>query len=521
MLPTVSLVTSRFGVGPISVMAYGAVGDGVTDDTVALNAAFAAIALVGGQLFFPQGVFYAPNGIDFHSTVGESGNTYVLSGMGAKESIILTHNAAISLDLGGRNRVVIRDMGIRDDGTTAQVGIARYRNTVLDPPDGHGHQHSYENVYMEGMWSKAAIYSIGSEVNQHINCHIYQNGNGAGYYSAPTDLLSVDSLTPGTISGGSNTVNNFYSGSIVAAPSTTGGAVYFGLGIADQVNFYGTYLVGWSGGYNVKVGALTTDTMQGLKVFQGVRFEGTTDAINITGSQVQEIVCRECTFGQNPGLDINYTNIATSTGFENCVIENNQHYDRGMTIPVIEKSRIVVRDTSVYHATTLTVTGTGSHIASSYIECSGLSLGGSTVVYSSELAFVDGFNHLMRRRFGPNSKTSSGNSQGSVIVNRPFGTAPTGAEEGTLATAGASNWEPTLSGTTEDYPVFYDGSRWHALCPVYATPTTTGTQGTVAYDSSLLYIAAAASTWLTIPTVEGTVSYEDDTCMYDDAIVTY
>ena len=43
---------------PVNVLDFGAVGDGVTDDAVAIQAAYAAVAIVGGTLFLPSGNYY-------------------------------------------------------------------------------------------------------------------------------------------------------------------------------------------------------------------------------------------------------------------------------------------------------------------------------------------------------------------------------------------------------------------------------------------------------------------------------
>lgn len=67
---------------PINVVDYGAVGDGTTDCTSAINAAFAAASLssnVGGKIVFPPGTYVITNQITLPSLVNVT-----IEGMGAK-----------------------------------------------------------------------------------------------------------------------------------------------------------------------------------------------------------------------------------------------------------------------------------------------------------------------------------------------------------------------------------------------------------------------------------------------------
>ncbi len=473
----------------------GAVGDGIHNDTTAILAALAVIAPLGGEVRLTRAVYYVPNGINFYNTTNESNNTYKIKGVGAKESIIKTHNALVSLDLGGRNRVVLEDIGIVDDGTTAAVGIARYRENSQGA-DGGGNYHVYRNVYMEGKWSKAALYSIASEVNDHHSLEIHQNGNGAGFASGNTNFLSATLAGTPRVGYTSNTVNNFCGGSIFGAPSTSGGAIYLSTGITDQLNFFGTYLVGFAGGYIVKLGNDAADSVQGNKVFEACRFEGATDAFTITANQVWGLKVRHCTFGQDPGTDINWTNTGLSgTGLMDSIIEHNWHYDKGMTIPVITSSTIIIPGNSIYHGTIVTI---NEHIANSYLEGDHITLGASCYVYASIIIDSDNSAGTCRTKYGPNSKTSSGNAQGSVIVNKPFGAAPASPEDGTIVTAGASNWDVSGVASSVDFPIFFDGASWRPMIPIAGTPasaTATGAKGTIAFDGSYVYICIATNTW--------------------------
>lgn len=479
----------------VNVLDYGAVGDGITNDTAAINAALNAIKTTGGTVFLPKGIYYVPNGINFYNTVSDSANTFRIIGQGAKESIIKTQNALVSLDLGGRNRVHLIEMGIVDSGTTAEVGIARYRENSQGG-DGGGQYHYYENLYMEGKWSKAAIYSLASEVNTHVNLEIQQIGSGSAYYTASTNLLNA--TLAGTLRVGytSNTANTFLGGALIAGDAAFAGkAVYFGSS-AGNFQMFGTYLVATNfvgGGAIVKFGNASTDAFIENYNFSGCRFEGYTDAFNITASFVEGLNIQNCVFGQSVGKDINYTNSSLSVGLNNAFIANNYHKGQGLSIPVITGSRIVVEKSELFSFSAITINN--GNVVRSHIEGS-VNITGTTFVYASVITDVN--TSELRVKYGPNSKTSAGNDQGSVIVNQPFGTAPVNPLIGTIVTAGASNWDPSSTGTTGNFPVFYDGSNWREMTTLYATisgPTATGIKGTLAVDANYLYVCTAANTW--------------------------
>ena len=82
----------------ISVKDFGAKGDGVTDDTVAIQAAANAIPATGGTLFFPAGQYRIssaspPNAVLLHSLTAMrcDGATLVASGTNANATVLVSN----------------------------------------------------------------------------------------------------------------------------------------------------------------------------------------------------------------------------------------------------------------------------------------------------------------------------------------------------------------------------------------------------------------------------------------------
>lgn len=73
----------------VNVKDYGAIGNGVADDTAALNAVFAAVTGTSARVYFPKGVYTTTTGITFASSLNTA---YVIQGeteAGAGLSLVL------------------------------------------------------------------------------------------------------------------------------------------------------------------------------------------------------------------------------------------------------------------------------------------------------------------------------------------------------------------------------------------------------------------------------------------------
>ena len=480
--------------GVYDVKAFGAVGDGTTNDTAAILTAWGQIEATGGTLFFPAGT-YLVSGLDFSKGTVDTTHSWTIKGVGRKDSIIKsTGGVNILLDLGGRDRVFIEDMGFQNTTSALapdQICIARYR---VDGAGGHAHV--YRNVYVEGYFTKAILYSVSSEVNEHYGLEFINWGNGAAFASADTDFLVAgggQAVAAGTTS---NTVNNFYGGTLQGSESTTGGAVYFTTGNADNFNFYGVYFVGYTGGYVIKLGTNASDSVQGSKVFDGCRFEGTADAITVTAGQVQRIRVTTSTFGATGGEDVNWTNTTlTDVGALGWYFDSNIHYNQGLIIPVITSSIIRIPATGTsYHGASITI---NEHIANSYIEADHITLGASVYYYGSVLITNDYNAGTYNIKYGPGSSVT-GNNQGSIVTFQPFKAEPAAKATGTIVSADSSAWEPSQTGGSGMFPVFYNGTNWMPLVPRNATPATAAAtcyQGTIAFDANYIYVCTSDNTW--------------------------
>jgi hypothetical protein len=103
---------TKFGnAEPINVKDYGATGDGVTDDTDAITAAWADTVGRGAAIFFPGGT-YIFNGPAL--TFTESGQSVSITGVGAKETTIQLGSGDLLFDtLFGFDWFHLADMTIR------------------------------------------------------------------------------------------------------------------------------------------------------------------------------------------------------------------------------------------------------------------------------------------------------------------------------------------------------------------------------------------------------------------------
>ena len=135
----------------VSVMDFGAIGDGVTDDTAAIQAADDAVAATGsGIIFFPQGNYLCQSQLNkspFNTWIGTIGVQDPQTGT----HLILGHNGTlVDIDSGG-SILYCGNAGIRD---------MRLLGNMTSYPDGVGINFTaaagvvrrtyYENLYIYG-----------------------------------------------------------------------------------------------------------------------------------------------------------------------------------------------------------------------------------------------------------------------------------------------------------------------------------------------------------------------------------
>jgi hypothetical protein len=158
----------------VSVKDFGAVGDGVADDTVAINNAVAYLnTLGGGGLFFPAGTYLlsAPinlrSGIDYY---GLGWNSIVKQ----KSGIVATNLFGEATTTSATNSIIIRDLAI--DGNRTNVSFP------IDDGDGNAirlNQTSYSrffNLYIhDTIFNAISVYNSSND-NIISDCQISDIG---------------------------------------------------------------------------------------------------------------------------------------------------------------------------------------------------------------------------------------------------------------------------------------------------------------------------------------------------------
>jgi hypothetical protein len=146
----------------VSVKDFGAVGDGVTDDTAAINAAVAALVTAGGgTLYFPEGTYIVSAPINLRSNIVYQGHGWA--------SIIKQKAAVTGVNLLGEaspaaphSNIIVRDLQL--DGNRANA------NFPADDADGNAirlNQVSFsrfENLYIhDSIFNGISVYNASND----------------------------------------------------------------------------------------------------------------------------------------------------------------------------------------------------------------------------------------------------------------------------------------------------------------------------------------------------------------------
>ena len=190
----------------ITPQQYGAVGDGVTDDTVAIQTAITFVHSNGG------GVVYCKAGSYKYTTALDMTEfTYPVMVQGAGKATLFKPNlATVGIDCTGSSDLRFQDFQLVPVTTEPVAGF------LFAPTAGaECLRNKLINITTEGGFTKAAVYNYRSEEFTMLDCYIRNQTNGACAYwdTSDNDGVGEDITSPhATIANGtgSNTTKRFY-----------------------------------------------------------------------------------------------------------------------------------------------------------------------------------------------------------------------------------------------------------------------------------------------------------------------
>lgn len=228
----------------VSVMDFGAVGDGVANDTAAFNNALAYLRSLanGGTLNIPDPInFYAVTSVNCTNFSFNGGKFIAIKGQNHQTTRIYgTQNSAAVWDCTGTSNMTMSNLWLgTDPNVAAQCGLLLARSTTETQANGN----IFYNVFIQGNFEKAAFISIGAEgsrwfapsfrnpyplASPYKHCTFYtadQNGIGASslyqtIYAGAAISPSTDNamfkpmfLAENFVAGGNNVDNVVFEGS--------------------------------------------------------------------------------------------------------------------------------------------------------------------------------------------------------------------------------------------------------------------------------------------------------------------
>jgi hypothetical protein len=232
---------------PVNVLDFGAVGNGVADDTTAINNAIAYVKSLplGGAVYFPPGT-YATGEINATLCGSSFNQTVKLFGAGRFMTKIIPNGIyPVILNMMGSNDMQISDLTIDSSAYTSQCAIFLARTTVST----NCNNNKFSNVFTTGSYAVASVVSNGSESSNWFNCRFensyatadyrcFWTGGGAGVKA----LQNVTTINGGTVldTNNPNTDNKMF-GVEFYAPYASAAPVRFSSGAEYQ--FYGCTIV--------------------------------------------------------------------------------------------------------------------------------------------------------------------------------------------------------------------------------------------------------------------------------------
>jgi hypothetical protein len=219
-----------------NVKAYGAVGDGTTDDTAAIQAAYNAVPATGGDVIFPPGTYLITTGLSF----SKPGVRLIGLGGGAGPNDLGSVNASVRLLWGGTAGGTMVTFTAVSGATNQALHRVGLHNMMLDCNGSAGiglalrsvRWGTFENLYISECTNHGldtnVVATLGEARDNHSNTfmnivtrNFFGGVNGTGIF------LSGDATA-------NTCVNSFYNISVVFCE---GYGIHFWN--ADSNRFYG------------------------------------------------------------------------------------------------------------------------------------------------------------------------------------------------------------------------------------------------------------------------------------------
>ena len=261
------LVPMALPIGWINVtdFPYNAVGNGVTDDTSAIQAAITAAGVSGGIVYFPPGTY---NG----TTLSLASNV-MLVGAGAGATIIYQIAATVSpvIDLSNKDKVTIRDLTVNGNAsnqsqTGVNAGIASSGATNV----------TLENLLITNTsdWGVALLEVTGATL---INVRTTAMRAGANAGATRAGILL------GSSAGGTNAVNVDLYGCIAESANAFVNGIMLEKGSNIRV-IGGKTAVSYSG-YKIKTNHTTIVGAESYGGVQGFQVQDAIQALVLQGNR--------------------------------------------------------------------------------------------------------------------------------------------------------------------------------------------------------------------------------------------